>query len=170
MIKQTYARVALLLLALLILPAAAFAQDSRTDQEILGNLERLRFSEDEIQAVTEVQERYAEARRIPLAELEVLRARITREMVNDDPDLREIEELIREGMEFEIRIRMAEIRREVEMQEIIGQRRWAMMKQLGRGLAERGVNIELLADRVRSGRPELLPTLRMIQLHAIDAN
>ncbi len=167
--NNTLLRIGIGLSLLLVLPAVLFGQNhrgDRADREIIENLERLRFSEEEIEAINEVQNRFVESRRIPTAELEVLRAQISREMVEQNPDLEEIEDLIRQGIEFEIQLRMAEIRRGIELQEILGQRRWAQMKQFGRGLGERGMDMRLLDDRIRAARPELLPTLRFIYQHA----
>jgi hypothetical protein len=149
----------------LTIAGGIFAQSGAVDRETLGSLERLRFTEEEVLAISEIQESYFESIRLPGAELEVLRAQISRELLAGEPDLREIERLIRQGLDFEVEIRMSEIRREFAMQDLLGPRRWAQMKQLARQLAQRQVDLAALGERLRSTRPDLLPALRVFQLY-----
>lgn len=161
-----YLKVGLLILLGIVLAAPMFAQSGALDRETLGSLERLRFSEEEIAGVTAIQEAYYESRLLPAAELEVLRAQMQREMLSDEPSLREIENLIREGLDYEVDLRMSEIRREFEMQDLLGARRWAQMKQFARQLSQRQVDLAALSERVRASRPDLLPALRVMLLYA----
>ncbi|AHC13620.1 hypothetical protein [Salinispira pacifica] len=158
-------RIAIILL-ILSSAAAVWAEDNSPEAELLGSLERLGITEDELSTITEIQQEYADSRNIPMAEIEILRARVSRELLADEPDLREVENLIRESLDYELEIRMAEIVRELGMQQVLGPRRWALIKQLNRQLRQSGMNFPALSRRIREARPDLRRAIRIMELYA----
>lgn len=158
-------RVFLVLLLFISIGTGVWADNDSPERELLLTLERLDVSEDELSSITETQEKYSASRRIPQAEIEVLRAQISRELLADQPDLRDVENLIRESLEYELEIRMAQIIRELEMQEILGPRRWALMKQLSRQFRQSGINLRTLSQRIRNARPDLIFAMRVIEMY-----
>lgn len=96
----------------------------------------LDISVEEAEQLQELQRSAREERRLAKAEIEVLRAQISRILVENDPDLAEVEKLLREALEWELASRMTEIRTDVRMREILGDRQWARFVRSERLLEE----------------------------------
>jgi len=133
------------------------------EQDFNNALSALNLSEQDETRIDRIQQSYLEAIKLPQAELAVIRASLTREMVRSSPSIAEIERILRSGIDYEVQLRMAEIRRELAMRELLGDQRWTRFKQLARLIQERGGDQEQLLQRLQRTRPELARILRIIQ-------
>lgn len=165
-LRGTIKKTSLLLIFAVAVLVSAGAQTDRIDRDNIAILQRLELNAQELQSIVNIQKEYLDSRKMPQAELDVIRAQVTRELLADNPDLGAIERLIRTGLDFEVTIRMAEIKRELAMKNVLGDRRWAVMKQISRELQARGVSIPELSNRLKDSHPELLPTLRVMELYS----
>ncbi len=68
------------------------------------------------------------------AEIQVIQARIARLLLEKDPPLDEIGRLVRESLDWEYKIRMAQIERQAGIRAIVGDDRWSVLFRLGRDL------------------------------------
>lgn len=108
----------------LIAAAGTFAQESDAPF-----LERLGVPEDQIEAVLEIQQETEEETRVLRAELDLLRARLTRELVEPEPDRQEIRNILRESVEWEYQLRLARVEAELDIREVVGDRTWGRIVQ-----------------------------------------
>ena len=115
--------IAMVCLALIPL-TGAFAQE--TDAPFL---ERLGLSEEQIEEVLEIQQETESETRVARAELDLLRARLTRELVESKPDRQEIRNILRESVEWEYQLRLARVEAELDIREVVGDRTWGRIVQ-----------------------------------------
>ena len=110
-------------------------------------LKKLGFTEDEITRLVEIQEEAQEVIQKAQAEIEIYRAQLKKLLLSKSADLREAERFLRQAVEWEIKIRMAQIRKEIKARNLLGDRKWA---GLVRALKTRA---ELLRSRALFGKP-----------------
>jgi DNA-binding transcriptional MerR regulator len=116
----------LIAIVTLALIAAGGALAQETDAPFL---ERLGLSEEQIEEVLEIQQETQEETRLARAELDLLRARLTRELVESEPDRQEIRNILRESVEWEYQLRLARVEAELDIREVVGDRTWGRIVQ-----------------------------------------
>ena len=104
-----------------------------------------RLSEQERQQIRGITEETAQTIREAQAEIQILKARLNKELVQRQVDMKAVEQLVREAMEWEVKARLARIRRDVEVRKILGDRRWAALMD---GARRRGQIDERLQQRL----------------------
>jgi hypothetical protein len=116
--------------------AASFAQDWDSPQF----LQRAGLSEKEGAEVTRVFEETETAIREARLEVDLLKAQLRKLLFAENVQMPEVERLLRASLEWELKERMAQIRRQVELRRILGDRRYARLTQQVRERArkERG--------------------------------
>lgn len=136
----------ILVLMVLAVAATGFAQDSSMlgrimveleaagDLRVLGELADI--DEDTMKQVIELRNEADEEIRKARSEVDIVKAQVQRLLLEDDPDLDEIEDLLREASEWEVRIRMAEIERDVAIRQLVGDNAWARLLRSRRILGE----------------------------------
>lgn len=162
--KRKTTKVLLISLGLLVLFAfSAFADDG--GKELLKTLAQIKLTEEEREEIQVILETYITTIKIPKAELEILHAQLTRELIVDNPDMGRVEELVQESLAWEGKIRVAEIKRELAMKKLLGDRKWALMKRTTRIMKERlnPEQREKLAQHLQQENPALLGTFRLLQ-------
>ena len=108
--QRTVRRLVCGLLTLAIaVPAAAQVADLSLEPELLL---RLGVTEEAMAQLQEMDSSARAATREARVELEMVTARLKRALLPAEPRMREVEELLREAMDWEFRIRLAEIRRQ----------------------------------------------------------
>ncbi len=105
-------------------------------------LERLGLSEQQVGEVLEIQALAEEDTRVARAELDLLRARLTRELVEPEPNRVEIREILRESVEWEYQLRLTRVEAELDIRQVVGDRTWGRM-----------VEARERADRARGPAP-----------------
>jgi hypothetical protein len=118
----------LILGAFLVLGSALVHSQQLYERE---SLDRLGLTEEESQLVMQtVRDSAAAAARLS-AELNIKKAELARLLLDDDPNERQIERVLRESAEIEVELRMLEIRRELAIRDIVGTERWtAILRNL----------------------------------------
>ena len=105
------------------------AQDDGIPAELAAQLKRIGIDEAQYREIVQVRERTERTIRTGQAELLILRGRIEKELLGQKPDVDAVEALVRQAAGQEADIRMAQIRRELEMQRILGDRKWALFRR-----------------------------------------
>ena len=136
----------LLTLAIAV-PAAAQVADLSLEPELLL---RLGVTEEEMAQLQELDSSARAATREARVELEIVTARLKRALLPAEPRMREVEELLREAMDWEFRIRLAEIRRQVRIRQVLGDERYTRIRELVRWRQEQQ---RLLQQQNRTDRP-----------------
>jgi hypothetical protein len=112
--------------------------------------ETTQMNKEERQKLAEITLRTEEETRVARAELEIIQAQLKRLLLSADADLGKIERLLSSALEWELQVRLAEIRRELQIRQAIGDRRWAQYvraKEAQRAAASRTL-IEEQTDRL----------------------
>jgi hypothetical protein len=92
-------------------------------------LERLDLDKQEVEKIGEIFERTEREIREARLEIEVLRAQLRKVLFAEQVNMREVERLLRQSLDWELKERMAQIRRQVELRELLGDTKYARMTQ-----------------------------------------
>ena len=108
--------------------AAAGAQvaDFPIDPEVLG---RLGVNAEELVAIQAADGVSRRAVREAQIELEILTAQLKRALLPIEPRMREVETLLSNAMQWELKMRLAEITRQVQLRQILGDLRYARIRE-----------------------------------------
>ena len=117
----------LMLLLLMGLLAVGFSYTQDWDNPEL--LERLDLNEQEVEKIQKIFEETEKEIRQARLEIDVLRAQLRRLLFEEQVNMREVERMLRQSLEWELKQRMAQIRRQVELRELLGDAKYARMSQ-----------------------------------------
>jgi hypothetical protein len=133
-------RVLLTVLILLCISASAFSQDGIE----APLLEKLGFTEAQIEAVEEIRYEAQKTIQVAQAELEIVRARLKKLLLDAGADMREVEAMLREAMTYELKIRLTQIEQELKIRRLLGEENW---DKLVRAMRSRGQRPSDLQER-----------------------
>jgi hypothetical protein len=123
-------RITLILVILLALTV------SGTYAQNMGNFDELRklgLTDDEIRKVTEINLATEQEKREAQLELNILKAQLEKLLAGIDPDMRQVEKLLRDSTEWKVKSELAEIKKRVEIRKLIGEEKWRkLLNFLGR--------------------------------------
>lgn len=125
---------AVVLVALLGVAPATFAQS----RELPDVITRVDLSDAELTRIETIVAETMGGAETARAELNVLRAQVTRELVREEPNRAEVERLLRASLEWELTLRLAEIDRQLAIREVVGNLRWSRLARTARELRESG--------------------------------
>ena len=117
----------LMLLVVMGLLAAGFSYAQDWDNAELW--ERLDLDEQEVEKIREIFEETEKEIRQARLEIDVLRAQLRKLLFQEQVNMREVERMLRQSLEWELKERMAQIRRQVELRELLGDAKYARMSQ-----------------------------------------
>lgn len=115
-------------LCIVIAVAATVVWAQNFQEETL--LRRLDIDEAEYDRILEINRSTQMTAQEAAAEQKILQARLEKLMLDPDPDMREIEELLRESLEWKLKMEMARIKQSIEMRKILGEDRWLRFLRL----------------------------------------
>lgn len=144
----------LMIVLVLGLLAAGFSYTQDWDNPEI--LERLGLKEAQVQEIQEIFEKTEGEIREARLEIDVLRAQLRKLLFQEQVNMREVEQLLRQSLDWEFKERMAQIRRQVELRELLGDAKYARMTQAfqRRQLVDREQERRLReeTERAESGR------------------
>ncbi|RPJ05104.1 MAG: hypothetical protein EHM28_12765 [Spirochaetaceae bacterium] len=148
-----------ILLAVLLLTgflATGFSQelDRFFNNEKLA--QELTLTEKEKTALLSLWEETEKTTRMARADLEIKTAELKRILMEDKVNQNQAEKVLREAMELEFRIRLAQISRMIKAKEILGASRWAILERFMRFQTEKhmdGMQPEMPRDG-RNNQPQ----------------
>lgn len=103
--------------------------------EARRDFRQLALTDDEAAAIQRLLERDARELELARASIRELQARLARLMLEKKPDLTAIEKTVRQSLDEEFSIRMVQIRRNMALRELLGDKRWAALSRLARATA-----------------------------------
>ncbi|HOX33724.1 MAG TPA: hypothetical protein PLB91_15440 [Spirochaetales bacterium] len=151
--------------------AASAAADSRDAKErpqeepkYSGRLAlaRLELGAEELERIEAILEKDEEAVAKARAEVRILQAKLARLMLERSVPMDQVQALVKESLEWEYTSRMIQIRRQVEIKQVLGDERWASLFRLGRSLPLDKEGKEALGKMDRERRERLLAILRRL--------
>lgn len=126
-------RITLILIAVMLCTVVLSAQGF--DETAL--YERLGVEDDEIERIRETGYEAAELTREAGVEQKLIQARMEKLLLSPNPDMAAVEALLRESLEWKLKVELAKIERSVEVRRILGEERWLELLQLRRRIRER---------------------------------
>ena len=117
----------LMLIVALGLLAAGFSYGQDWDNPEI--LERLDLDEEEVEKIREIFEQTEREIREARLEIDVLRAQLRKLLFEEQVNMREVERLLRQSLDWELKERMAQVRRQVELRQLLGDAKYARMTQ-----------------------------------------
>jgi hypothetical protein len=118
----------LILLVVVGLLVAGFSYGQDWDNPEV--LERLDLEEEEVEKIREIFERTEREIREARLEIDVLRAQLRKLLFQEQVNMREVERMLRQSLDWELKERLAQIRRQVELRELLGDAKYARLTQV----------------------------------------
>jgi hypothetical protein len=122
-------------LALLTLAAALGAAQAEYSQQVL---KQLGLTEEQVTKLADLQDQSQSEVNAAQADLAVQKAELTRLLVTADPDMAAVEKLVRAAAESDVKVKMSQIRRELAVRKVIGDRKWRQLLVLLRAASRQG--------------------------------
>ena len=145
----------LMLLCVLVLVAAGAAYSQDWDNPEL--LERLGLEEAQMEKIRGIFEETEKLIREARLEIDILRAQLKKLLFQEQVNMREVERLLRQSLDWELKERMAQIRRQVELRELLGDGRYARlieaMERRRRAPVEQERRLPEEREKAEGGRP-----------------
>ena len=117
----------LIFIVVLGLLAGGFSYGQDWDNpEALG---RLGLDQGQVEKIREIFEQTEREIREARVEIDVLRAQLRKLLFEEQVNMREVERLLRQSLDWELKERMAQIRRQVELRQLLGDAKYARMTQ-----------------------------------------
>ncbi len=129
--------VVVVLFSFVLIPVFAQQQADISDKV----LKRLGFSANEIESITKVYEETQKTVMNAKAEIDIYRAELKKLLLSSDVDMIQVEKLLRKSLEWELKMRLAQIEREVKIRKLVGDRKWARLVQYFRRLRMKNIEI-----------------------------
>jgi hypothetical protein len=115
----------LMLFALMALLAVGLTYGQDWDNPEV--FERLDLDQQEVKKIRAIFEETEKEIREARLEIDVLRAQLRKLLFQEQVNMREVERMLRQSLEWELKERMAQIRRQVELRELLGDAKYATM-------------------------------------------
>jgi hypothetical protein len=90
-------------------------------------LKKLGLSDDQIKKVTEINQAAEKDKKDAALELNILRAQLEKMLADPNPDMKEVEKLLRNSADQKVKSELAEITRRVEIRKTIGEEKWTKL-------------------------------------------
>ncbi|GEM_PF-2762709 len=155
--KRVYVTAILIVLFVM----ATISVYSQTQAELNEQvLTRLGFTDDEIKGLMAIQEETQKTIVLAKAEMDIYRAELKKLLLNPDVNMKDVEKILRQSMEWELKMRLAQIKREVESRKLVGDKKWARLVQYLRKVAQRKKlnRVNNNVQRPKAGAPRLNPS------------
>jgi hypothetical protein len=89
-----------------------------------NDLTKLGLSEAEIRQVTDIELESEQAKKQAQLELNILKAQLEKLLADPDPDMKQVEKLLRDSVEWKVKSELAEINKRVQVRKILGEGKW----------------------------------------------
>jgi hypothetical protein len=119
-------RRAFIAVLLLVLAAAAATSQDWEDPQVWR---KLGLTEEEVGRARAIYERTEQVIREAQVELDVLKAEMRRLLYREQVEMAAVEKQLRASMEWEYRLRLAQITRQVELRRLLGDRKYARLME-----------------------------------------
>jgi len=116
------------IVAALLLALAAGAAFAQTDED-RQLWQKLGLSEEQSGQARAIFERTEKVVREARAEIDVLKAELRRQLLRDQVDMAQVEKQLRSSLEWEYRLRLAQITRQVDLRRLLGDETYARLMQ-----------------------------------------
>ncbi len=139
-------KIAISMIILIAVAGMAFSQDMGRNtflQEEYNSkmLKKLGFTDHEIKGLVRIQQEGQQVILNAKAEMDIYKAELKKLLLSPDVNMKDVEKLLRKSMEWELKIRVVQIKRQVDSRKLIGERKWVqLVKYLQRQAAYKRVS------------------------------
>ncbi len=118
-------------------------------------LKEMGLTDQEITELIEINDNTQKTVQQAQAEINILRAQLEKHLISDQPNIKTAEKLLRSAMEWELKIRLAHIKRELDTRRLLGDKKWAELTRAIKVRAARRRQQALSKEppREKMGRP-----------------
>ncbi len=100
-------------------------------------LNRIGLDETQIEEILEMEEEFTIVKREAAVEQNFYKAQLERLLLKPNPNMAEVEEVLRNSMEWKLKETLAGINHRVEVRKIVGEERWVRLLRLTAELRQR---------------------------------
>ena len=126
--------------ALVLFAALASAAAQATAQGLPGpvggdirwSVRQLNLSPAEIKSIEDIANSQADGLAEAASEMRIIQAKLERLLLDKDPDMDAIRQLVKSSLDWELQIRMTRIERAIDLRKLLGPERWAILQRLQR--------------------------------------
>ena len=93
---------------------------------------QLHITQVEIKAIGDLVDRQVDGIAKAASEMRIIQAKLERLLLDKNPDMGAIKQLVQSSLDWELQIRMARIERAIELRNLLGPERWAILQRLQR--------------------------------------
>ncbi|NOY10478.1 MAG: hypothetical protein GXP33_16715 [Spirochaetes bacterium] len=90
-------------------------------------LKKLGFTDGEIKGLVKIQQESQQVILNAKAEMDIYKAELKKLLLSPDVNMRDVEKLLRKSMEWELKVRVAQIKRQVDSRKLVGERKWVQL-------------------------------------------
>lgn len=112
-------------------PKAGAAADEEAGPALLR---KLALDPKELDQIEKVLDKDEDALAKARAEIRVIQARLARLLLEQDVPMDQVQALVKESLDWEYKVRMIQIGRQIDLRRILGDGRWSSLFKLGRAL------------------------------------
>jgi hypothetical protein len=127
---------------------AVFAQDY--EEKLLKNQG---LTDDQIAKVLSIQEQGREEILKARADVNVAKARLSQLLLSSNPDMSAVEKTVKEAADLEARIKMAQIRQEIAVRKLLGDKKWSELARVIRQRKAAVADKEAAAEKPAAEKP-----------------
>ncbi|HUX12105.1 MAG TPA: hypothetical protein VMW87_03705 [Spirochaetia bacterium] len=84
--------------------------------------------EQKLKKADELRQAAAQEQRTDQAEIDIRKAQLTRLLLDPHPNMLDVEKVLREGLDWEYKIRLGEIRRDLTIRDLLGDQDWSRFR------------------------------------------
>ena len=120
-------------IVLFLLAPTLWAQEKSlppTSDQVVEELKSLDLNDKMVDRLEAAVALYGDRIRAAEAEVTVLKAQLAKALVPAKPDKAELKRLVDKSLSFEGELRMAKIERQIELQDILGEKKWKVFNRL----------------------------------------
>jgi len=145
---------------ILLCLTAGTAQADDAKPALTSQVKGLGFSDGEIQNLEDIVLASYQLIVVSRADVTSDRAVMTRQLLLPNVTLKDLEQTVRHSIEAELKIRLAELDRQLKIRRLIGNKRWAVLMDLSNALKKQGTPPDDPVDDSQTNR--ILNILRVL--------
>lgn len=142
-----------LLIILLIIGGTVFSQNTVNNTNLQNGyneqvLKKLGFTDSEINGLIKIKE---DSQRVIInarAELDIYRAELKKLLISPDVNMKDVEKILKKSMNWELKLRIAQIRQQVDSRKLVGEKKWVKLVRYAQRV--RAKRITAVKDRQKN--------------------
>jgi len=120
------------LIIMLVAGGMAFSQKAVNNTNLQSGynaqvLKKLGFTDSEINGLIKIQEDTQRVIVNARAELDIYKAELKKLLLSPDVNMKDVEKILKDSMNWELKLRMAQIKQQVDSRKLVGEKKWVRL-------------------------------------------